>query len=99
MVIDLSKIEFENDMFSVTTPKGGYLRFNKLDEALDVNGVTTIIKRINIELVTDDSVLVVCPCVIGLGNDFMEIRTKYKELEGLVLNDTNMLKCEVEVYE
>lgn len=98
MTIDLSKVEFVNDFFTVTLPDGNLLVLNKVDEDFMADDAECIVKAINIE-VQKDSEYVTCPCVIGLGNDIMQINTEYKEYEGEVLTPDNMGYCTIEVYE
>lgn len=98
MTIDLSKVEFVNDFFTVTLPDGNLLVLNKVDEDFMADDVECIVKAINIE-VQKDGEYVTCPCVIGLGNDIMQINTEYKEYEGEVLTPENMGYCTIEVYE
>ena len=98
MTIDLSKVEFVNDFFTVTLPDGNLLVLNKVDEDFMADDIECIVKAINIE-VQKDGEYVTCPCVIGLGNDIMQINTEYKEYEGEVLTPENMGYCTIEVYE
>lgn len=98
MIIDLSKVTFNNDFFSTMLPDGSMLVLNKVDEDFLADGEECIVKSINVEIQTDDSVIA-CPCVIGLGNELMQINTEYKEYEGKVLNPDNMGYCTIEVYE
>ena len=101
MVIDLSKVEFVNDMFSAMLPDGGYIVLNKIDESLlEENSIEPCeIKAINIELLDYDQNVIACPRVIGLGNDKMSIKTDYTEYEGEVLTPDNMAYCTIEIYE
>lgn len=101
MIIDLSKIEFTNDIFSTLLPDDNMLVLNKIDEGFLVEGYEEecTIKVINIEVVTPDGDTIQCPCVVGLGNDLLKIDTKYTEYEGAVLTPENMAFCTIEVYE
>lgn len=100
MIIDLAEAEFVNDIFSTMLPDGGTIVLNKVDESFAVIGETAEcpIKAVNIEIITADAEVVSCPCVIGLGNDLMIIKTDYKEYEGAVLTPDNMAYCTIEVY-
>lgn len=98
MLIDLSKITFVNDFFTTMTPDGSLLVLNKIDEALKHEEEEEQIKAINIELQTTEEAII-CPCVIGLGNDYLQIKTNYKEYEGEVLTPENMVYCTIEVYD
>ena len=99
MIIELSKVNFVNDFFSTMLPDGSMLVLNKVDEDFLIDRGEGIIKAINIEVQKTDDTIVTCPCVIGIGNDLMQIKTEYKEYEGKVLTPDNMAFCTVEVYE
>lgn len=100
MLIDLSKISFVNDFYSTLIPSGGTLLMNKIDEAfIDANDNEVVIKNINIEIISVEGEVTKCPCVIGLGNDLMQINSEYKEYEGKVLTSENISVCTLEVYE
>lgn len=101
MTIDLSKVEFVNDIFSTILPDGGYIVLNKVDEDLLAEGdtVSCPIKAINVEIIDYEGNIADCSCVIGLGNDRMEIKTDYKEYEGEVLTPDNMEYCTIEIYD
>ena len=98
MVIDLSKITFTNDFFSAMLPDGSLLVLNKVDEDFLSGADECIVKAINIEIQNEEEAIS-CPCVIGLGNDLMQINTDHKEYEGKVLTPDNMMYCTIEVYE
>jgi hypothetical protein len=106
MIIDLSKITFTNDFFSTMLPDGSLLVLNKVDEDF-LSGADEdflsgadecIVKAINTEIQNEEEAIS-CPCVIGLGNDLMQINTDHKEYEGKVLTPDNMMYCTIEVYE
>lgn len=101
MTINLSEIEFDNDFFTTTIPSGDELILNKIDESLkiDTEDIVVDIKNITIELVKTDNTFVSCPCVIGLGNEYLLIDTKYEELKGTVLTSDNMKYCTINVYD
>ena len=101
MIIDLSKTEFVNDLFSTMLPNGSLLILNKVDESFLVTGQTAEcpVKALTIEIQDIDGNIISCPCVIGMGNDLMIINTDYKEYEGEVLTPDNMGYCTIEVYD
>lgn len=101
MELLLDKITFLNDFFAVTMPDNNTLILNKVDESLKIDSVDVIIdfKCINIEIYTTEGTYITCPCVIGLGNEFIKIETKYKEYEGEVLTSENMKYCTITIYE
>lgn len=101
MTIYLDSITFTNDFFDTSTPDNHTLVLNKIDESLKIDdaGTDVPVKAINIELYDAEGEYITCPCVIGLGNEFIKIETKYKEYEGAVLTSDNMKYCTIEVYE
>lgn len=99
MQINLDKVTFINDFFSTMLPDGSMLVLNKVDEDLVAEGAECIIKSVNIEIQDTQGNVITCPCVIGLGNDLMQITTNHKEYEGAVLSPDNMVYCTIEVYE
>lgn len=98
MTIELDKVTFTNDFFSTPLPDGSIMVLNRIDESLLSDGVSAEIKAINIEIWDIEENVTKCPCVIGLGNDLMQINTEYKEYEGKVLTSDNMGYCTIEVY-
>lgn len=99
MIIELSKVNFVNDFFTTMLSDGSILVLNKVDEDFLSGGAECIVKAVNIEIQQTDDTVVSCPCVIGLGNDLMQINTEYTEYEGKVLTPDNMAYCTVEIYE
>ena len=101
MIINLAKVEFINDMFSLMLPDGSTLVLNKVNESFTATGYIgeLPVKTINIEIDKADNDKISCPCVIGLGNDLMHIDTDYTEYEGKVLTPENMVYCTIEIYE
>ena len=101
MTIDLVNVEFVNDIFSTMLPDGSSIILNKVDENFMVEGEKEgcIVKAVNIEIIDIDGIAINCPCIIGLGNDYMKINTDYSEYEGAVLTPDNMMYCTIEVYE
>lgn len=99
MTIELSDKIFINDFFSTMLPDGSMLVLNKVNEDFLIDRGEGVIKAINIEIQDTNDNIISCPCVIGLGNDFMQITTKYKEYEGKVLSPDNMAYCTIEIYE
>lgn len=98
MIINLNSVEFINDFFTITLPNGSLLVLNKVDEDFMTEDKECIVNGINIEIQRETE-YISCPCVIGLGNDLMQIVTDYKEYEGEVLTPENMRYCTIEVYE
>lgn len=101
MTIDLSKTVFVNDIFSAMLPDGGTIVLNVVNESITSSAYTgeQAIKGVNINLFDVNGNEIDCPCVIGLGNDVMQITTEYKEYEGEMLTPDNMMYCMIEIYE
>ena len=99
MTIELSDKIFTNDFFSTMLPDGSMLALNKVNEDFLIDRGEGVIKAINIEIQDTNDNIITCPCVIGLGNDLMQITTKHKEYEGEVLSPDNMAYCTIEIYE
>ena len=99
MVVELAKVEFVNDFFSTMLPDGSLLVLNRVDEDFLSGNAECIVKSVNIEIQDVQGEVISCPCVIGLGNDLMQITTNHKEYEGAVLSPENMVYCTIEVYE
>lgn len=99
MLINLDKAVFTNDFFTSQLPDGSLLVLNKVDEDFLSDGAECIVKAVNIEIQDTEENIISCPCVIGLGNELMQITTEYKEYEGEVLTPENMVYCTIEVYE
>lgn len=102
MTLILKDITFINDFFYIDTPDGDILVLNKVQEELTIANravnQSLHIDNINIGIQTDDK-FIKCPCVIGMGNQFIKIETDYKTLEGAVLTSENMEYCTITVYE
>ena len=100
MTLDLAKTTFVNDVFSTTLPDGGTIVLNTVNESVKtVSLEEREIKGLNINIYTVSGEVIDCPCVIGLGNELMQIRTDYKEYEGQMLTPDNMVYCMIEIYE
>lgn len=99
MLINLDKAVFTNDFFTSQLPDGSLLVLNKVDEDFLSDGTECVVKAVNIEIQDTEENIISCPCVIGLGNELMQITTEYKEYEGEVLTPENMVYCTIEVYE
>lgn len=99
MLIDLSSVEFTNDFFSTMLPDGGLLVLNKVDEDFLAGNSECVVKAVNVEIQDVEDNIISCPCVIGMGNELMQITTKHTEYEGEVLTPDNMGYCTIEIYE
>ena len=99
MLINLDKAVFTNDFFTSQLPDGSLLVLNKVDEDFLSDGAECVVKAVNIEIQDTEENIISCPCVIGLGNELMQITTEHKEYEGEVLTPENMVYCTIEVYE
>lgn len=99
MTIDLAKTIFVNDIFSTRLPDGGTIVLNTVNEDIQAYTEEQKIKGLNINIYSVDGELIDCPCVIGMGNELMEIRTDYKNYEGQMLTPDNMVFCTIEIHE
>ena len=100
MTIDLSKVEFIADFFSCAMPDGSVLVLNKISEDFFAGGKETVIKQINILIQPVDSdTNLLCSSVIGMGNKYLMLSTKYEEYLGKVLDEDTMRYCTLELYE
>ena len=100
MTLDLSEVDFSYDFFASTMPSGNRLVLNKIDEDFISSDVETKVNGINIvvELLdTEESIL--CSSVIGTSNDYIAVKSSYKELQGKTLDTDNMKFCTIEMFE
>lgn len=101
MTIDLAKVDFVNEIFSAMLPDGGRIVLNFVNEDIVSSAYVgeQKIKGVNIDIFNVSGNRIECPCVIGLGNEVMQITTEYKEHEGEMLTPDNMVYCTIEIYE
>ena len=100
MILDLSEVDFSYDFFTSTMPGGNQLVLNKIDEDFISSAMETKVNGINIvvELLdTEESIL--CSSVIGTSNDYIAVKSSYKELQGKTLDTDNMKFCTIEMFE
>lgn len=100
MTLDLSEVDFSYDFFSSTMPSGNQLVLNKIDEdfissdmEIKVNGINIVVELLD----TEESIL--CSSVIGTSNDYIAVKSSYKELQGKTLDTDNMKFCTIEMFE
>lgn len=98
MTLDLSRIEFSNEVFTYETDKGT-LTFYALDENPPLTGVETSFKKIIISLTDLEENETLLSSVIGLQQGDYQLQTEYVELEGSVLTLDNIAKCTLEIAE
>lgn len=99
MIINLSEVSFEGDFFYIDLPDSSSLVLNKLNEDIKIESNNSVIKIINVQTVELDGKIVTRPCIIGMGDDKLQIITDYKQFEGKTLTEDNMAFCRIEVYE
>lgn len=100
MIINLSEVVFENDMFSFGLPDGSTLVMNKIDESLlTEEGESAVINQVNIEIVNEDGSFTKCPCIIGIDGNETKLNTVYTQYLGKLLNAENIKYCTLEYYE
>lgn len=100
MTLDLSEVDFSYDFFTSTMPSGNQLVLNKIDEdfissdmEIKVNGINIVVELLD----TEESIL--CSSVIGTSNDYIAVKSSYKELQGKTLDTDNMKFCTIEMFE
>ena len=101
MILDLANIHFTADFFSASMPDGSLLVLNNVNENfIGDDGNETEVKRINILVEpVDGSENISCSSVIGMGNDYLMLKSDYVEHLGKVLTEDNMKYCTMELYE
>ena len=101
MILDLANIRFTAGFFSVSMPDGSLLVLNNVNENfIGDDGNETEVKRINIIVEpVDGSENISCSSVIGMGNDYLMLKSDYAEHLGKVLTEDNMKYCTMELYE
>lgn len=99
MTIDLSLIEFDNDLFETDLPDGSVLTLYKLDEAIATDNGEVVINNILLQQTDMEGNIITIPSVIGMGEGNISLLSDYDELSGQVLTSDNMAKCTIEVSE
>lgn len=99
MTIDLSLIEFDNDLFETDLPDGSVLTLYKLDEAIATDNGEVVINNILLQQTDTEGSIHVVPSIIGMGEGNISLLSDYEELLGQVLTGDNMAKCTIEVSE
>lgn len=99
MTIDLSLIEFDNDLFETDLPDGSVLTLYRLDEAIASDNGDVIIDNILLQQTDTDGSIISIPSVIGMSKGNISLLSDYDELSGQVLTSDNMAKCTIEVSE
>lgn len=102
MIIDLSQIVFDNDMWEIDLANNNTLILNKIDESLvnSTEDATTEIKQINIavkDFSTSEQTII--SSVIGLETSSSVIHCDYEEYQGKLLTDENRKYCTLEVFD
>lgn len=97
MTIDLSLIEFNNDLFETDLPDGSVLTLYKLDEAIATDNGEVVIINILLQQTDAEGNIIVIPSVIGMSEGNISLLSDYEELSGQVLTSDNMAKCTIEV--
>lgn len=98
MTLDLSRIEFENDVFTYETD-AGTLMFYALDENPPLGGGEASYKRVVIALVDSEGAETILSSVIGLEWRGYTVRSEHVELEGGLLTLDNIALCTLETPE
>ena len=95
MTYDLSKVVFQNNLFTYET-EDETLLFYALDESIDYNGDATPIKEILIATVDEEGNQTLLSSVIGLIYNGFRLTSDNAELEGAKLSLDNMSQCKLE---
>lgn len=95
MTYDLSKVVFQNNLFTYET-EDETLLFYALDESIDYNGDATPIKEILIATVDEEGNQTLLSSVIGLTYNGFRLTSDNAELEGAKLSLDNMSQCKLE---
>ena len=99
MIIDLDGVTFNNDIAYISCENGSTLILNKLEEAIEFEGVTSNVRNINVAVLDINDVYHSCDLAIGLSNDLIRIFSEHSELEGDVLTVDNLSLCKIEVFD
>ena len=100
MTLDLSKIEFVSDFFSVSMPDGSTLILNKISEDFIAGDKNMVVKQINIIVSPFNSEeSIICSSVIGTENDYFKLVSGYAEYLGQILDEDTMKYCTIEIKE
>ena len=103
MIINITKNNFENNLFTQITESNCLLVLNSVQEHAVYNVTSQDVKHcevdaINIQLMQEKEGTVYylsLPNIIGLGNDYISIESSYKELLGKPLTLDNIDKCTI----
>ena len=99
MIIDLSEVNFNNDIAYISCGNGSILVLNKLEEAIAYEDSVSEVRNVNIAILDLNDVYHDCNMAIGLSNDLLRLYSEYVELEGDVLTLDNIDKCKIEVFD
>lgn len=99
MTIDLSEVNFSNDIAYVSCENGSILVLNKMEEAIAYENSVSEVRNINVAILDLSDVYHDCNMAIGLSNSFMRLYSEYAELDGDILTVDNISKCKIEVFD
>ena len=96
MLLELSKITFNNDFFTLSTKDGGEITLYNVDENIDgleTKGIIILFKN------SLKGIEVRCSPIIGMGNEYLKIVSYDKELNGKMLQKEHFTSCFIEIFE
>lgn len=99
MIIDLSLVTFDNNLFSTDLPDGSTLSLYALEEAIGFDGADVPIDDILLQVTDVEDNPTIVSSVIGVTTKNITITSDYEELAGASLTKDNMSKCRIEVAE
>lgn len=97
MIYNLESISFENDFSFIDLDNGDTIALNLVDEDFFSEGEEIAVNTINISVVVRDVGQLTGTNIIGMGNDYYELKTDYTEYLGKVLTKDNLPYCVLEV--
>jgi hypothetical protein len=104
MDIILHESDFVNDKFLVTYGNGREALFTIVDEEFSgknnlgrVNRIVCLVRETGEDGEPGEASL--CTTIVGLGDNFVGVRSEYPELRGKPMTHENMENCVVTLYE
>ena len=99
MLVELSDVVFENDFAYISCNNGAVIVLNKLEEAMEVDGLTVPVRNITMAYLDIDDAYIDITQAIGMSNKYTHLYSEYKEQEGKLLTVDNISLCKLEVFD